>query len=99
MGGRRYGNFLAHVTYAQLDEDNGRQGSWTYGLNYNITPTIIVKGEYKRVDTSGKYNGVFVESAQENYDHAVNAATNGVSGVPSRNYDGDIISVGVDFVF
>ena len=99
MGGRRYGNFLAHITYAQLDEDNGRQGSWTYGLNYNITPTIIVKGEYKRVDTSGKYNGVFVESAQENYDHAVNAATNGVSGVPSRNYDGDIISVGVDFVF
>lgn len=99
MGGRRFGDFLAHITYAQLDEDNGRQNSWTYGLNYNITPTVIIKGEYKRVDTSGKYNGVFVESAQETYDHAVYAATNGLAGAPSRNYDGNIISVGLDFVF
>jgi len=99
MGGRRFGDFLVHTTYAQLDEGKGRQSSWTYGLNYNITPSVIVKGDYKRVDTSGKFNGVFNESAQESYDHAAYAATNGVSGSPSRNYDGDIISVGVDFVF
>ncbi|WP_054895777.1 hypothetical protein [Pseudomonas sp. NBRC 111137] len=99
MGGRRFGDFLVHTTYAQLDEGKGRQSSWAYGLNYNITPTVIVKGEYKRVDTSGKFNGVFIESAQESYDHAGYAASNGFSGTPSRNYDGDIISVGVDFVF
>ena len=99
MGGRRFGDFLAHVTYAQLDEDAGRQTSWTYGVNYNITPSVILKSEYKRVDTTGGYPGVFVETAQQTYNHAVNAATNGLAGTPSRNYDGDIISVGVDFVF
>lgn len=98
MGGRRFGDLLAHITYAQLDEDAGRQTSWTYGLNYNLTPTVIFKSEYKRVDTNG-YSGVFVENAQESYDHVVYSASNGLAGSPSRNYDGDIISVGVDFVF
>ena len=99
MGGRRFGDFLAHVTYAQLDEDEGRQSSWTLGLNYNILPTVVLKGEYKRVDTTGGYDGVFVRNAQELYDNTVYDRTNGLAGVPARNYDGDIISVGVDFVF
>ncbi|MET1077248.1 MAG: hypothetical protein ABWY06_04420 [Pseudomonas sp.] len=99
MGGRRFGDFLAHVTYAQLDDDDGRQNSWTYGLNYNVLPTVIVKGEYKRVDTSGGYDGVFVRGAQEAFDNAIHAAFNGAAGTPARNYDGDIVSVGVDFVF
>jgi hypothetical protein len=99
MGGRRFGDFLAHVTYAQLDEDDGRQSSWTLGLNYNILPTVVLKGEYKRVDTSGGYDGVFVRNAQELYDNTVSEVTNGTFGVPARNYDGDIISAGVDFVF
>lgn len=99
MGGRRFGDFLAHVTYAQLDEDEGRQNSWTLGLNYNILPTVVLKGEYKRVDTSGGYDGVFVRNSQELYDNTVNDRTNGLLGVPARNYDGDIISAGVDFVF
>jgi hypothetical protein len=29
MGGRRFGDFLPHVTYAQLDDNGGRQSSWT----------------------------------------------------------------------
>ncbi|SIP98811.1 hypothetical protein [Aquipseudomonas alcaligenes] len=99
MGGRRFGDFLAHVTYAQLDEDEGRQSSWTLGLNYNILPTVVLKGEYKRVDTSGGYGGVFVRNAQELYDNTVYDRTNGLAGVPARNYDGDIISAGIDFVF
>lgn len=99
MGGRRFGEFLAHVTYAQLDDEAGRQVSWTYGLNYNIAPTVVLKGEYKRVDTSGGYDGVFVRGAQELYLNTVNERTNGAFGVPARNYDGDIVSVGVDFVF
>ncbi|MEE1948215.1 hypothetical protein V0R48_04465 [Pseudomonas alcaligenes] len=99
MGGRRFGDFLAHVTYAQLDEDEGRQSSWTLGLNYNILPTVVLKGEYKRVDTAGGYDGVFVRNAQELYDNTVYDRTNGLAGVPARNYDGDIISAGVDFVF
>jgi len=99
MGGRRFGDFLAHVTYAQLDEDEGRQNSWTLGLNYNILPTVVLKGEYKRVDTNGGYDGVFVRNSQELYDNTVNDRTNGLLGVPARNYDGDIISAGVDFVF
>lgn len=99
MGGRRFGDFLAHVTYAQLDEDEDRQSSWTLGLNYNILPTVVLKGEYKRVDTTGGYDGVFVRNAQELYDNTVYDRTNGLAGVPARNYDGDIISAGVDFVF
>lgn len=97
MGGRRFGEFLAHVTYAQLDDREGRQTSWTYGLNYSVTPAVVVKGEYKRVDTQGGYAGVFVRDAQETYNNALNAATG--LGTPARNYDGDIVSVGVDFVF
>lgn len=99
MGGRRFGDFLAHVTYAQLDEDDGRQNSWTLGLNYNVLPTVVVKGEYKRVNTTGGYDGVFVRNAQELYDNTVNDISGGALGVPARNYDGDIISAGVDFVF
>lgn len=97
MGGRRFGEFLAHLTYAQLDDGGGLQSSWTYGLNYNLTPSVIVKGEYKRVDTSGGYSGVFVQNAQRTYNDALNAATG--LGSPARNYDGDILSVGLDFVF
>ncbi|MBC9248997.1 hypothetical protein A9179_01785 [Pseudomonas alcaligenes] len=99
MAGRRFGDFLPHLTYAQLDEDEGRQNSWTLGLNYSILPTVVLKGEYKRVDTSGGYDGVFVRDAQELYDNTVFDRTNGLLGVPARNYDGDIISAGVDFVF
>lgn len=99
MGGRRFGDVLAHVTYAQLDEDEGRQNSWTLGLNYNVLPTVVLKGEYKRVDTSGGYDGVFVRNSQELYDNSASELSNGAFGIPTRNYDGDIISAGVDFVF
>jgi len=100
MGGRRFGDVLVHLTYAQLDEDNGRQSSWTYGASYNLAPNLVLKSEYKRVDTRGNgYRGTFVESAQETLDHAVFADSNGAAGAPSRNYDGDIVNVGVDFVF
>ena len=87
------------MTYAQLDENEGRQNSWTLGLNYNIAPTVVLKTEYKRVDTSGGYDGVFVRGKQELYENELFERSGGLAGVPARNYDGDIISVGVDFVF
>lgn len=65
MGGRRFGDFLAHVTYAQMDDVVGRQSSWAYGLNYNLLPTVVFKGEYKRVETQGNYPGVFTRTPQE----------------------------------
>ncbi|MES2819565.1 MAG: hypothetical protein V4812_11340 [Pseudomonadota bacterium] len=99
MAGRRFGDLLPHVTYAQLDEDEGRQNSWTLGLNYSLLPTVTLKSEYKRVETSGGYDGVFVRGAQQSFDNAIHAAFNGAAGSPARNYDGDIVSVGVDFVF
>lgn len=99
MGGRRFGDFLPHVTYAQLDDNGGRQSSWTMGLNYQAAPTVVVKGEYKRVDTKNGYDGVFTRNAQEVYENAAFERTGGIRGTPARNYDGDIISVGVDFVF
>ena len=98
MGGHRFGDFLPHVTYAQLDDNGGRQSSWTMGLNYQAAPTVVVKGEYKRVDTKNGYDGVFTRNAQELYENEAFAKT-GVAGTPARNYDGDIVSVGVDFVF
>lgn len=98
MGGRRFGDFLPHVTYAQLDDNGGRQSSWTMGLNYQAAPTVVVKGEYKRVDTKNGFDGVFTRTAQEVFDNTVYERT-GRFGSPARNYDGDIVSVGVDFVF
>ena len=91
MGGRRFGDFLPHLTYAQLDEsDAGRQTSWTYGLNYSLNANVTLKGEYKRVDISNPGYG----------------APAGTPGLFAANYstfsptfDGDIISVGIDFVF
>jgi hypothetical protein len=93
MGGRRLGDYLAHVTYGQQDSPTGRQVSMTYGLNYNLTTTLILKGEFKRVDTSQgpSSSGVFQPSAQQ----AVNGSLGQGYGTP----DGDIFSVGVDFVF
>ncbi|MDO9624268.1 MAG: hypothetical protein Q7J46_09810 [Pseudomonas sp.] len=99
MGGRRFGDFLAHVTHAQLDDDAGRQNSWTLGLNYNLLPNVVLKSEYKRVDTSGGYDGVFVRTPQEAFNNAIAESSGGLLGSPARNFDGDIISVGVDFVF
>lgn len=94
MVGRRFNDFLAHVTYGQLDEPSGRQVSMTYGLNYSITPTVTLKGEYKRVDTSQGDDsiGVFKANGQQTY--------NSVAGIaPLGTHDADIFSVGVDFVF
>ncbi|MEC7472706.1 MAG: hypothetical protein VX946_04995 [Pseudomonadota bacterium] len=99
MGGRRFGDFLPHVTYAQLDDNGGRQSSWTLGLNYQAAPTVVIKGEYKRVDTKNGYDGVFTRNAQEVFDNAAYDLSGGAVGAPARNYDGDIVSVGVDFVF
>lgn len=100
MGGRRFGDFLPHVTYARLDDNGGRQSSWTLGLNYQAAPTVVIKGEYKRVDTQNGYDGVFTRNAQEVFDNEVHSRFGGaLGGAPARNYDGDIVSVGVDFVF
>jgi hypothetical protein len=99
MGGRRFGDFLAHVTYGQMDDGSGRESSWTYGLNYNVTPTVVVKGEFKRVDTSGGAPGYFSRNTQQTVDDVFYSASNGLVGSPSRKFDGDIISFGVDFVF
>ena len=84
MGGRRFGDFLPHVTYAQLDDNGGRQSSWTLGLNYQAAPTVVVKGEYKRVDTKNGYDGVFTRSAQEVFDNEVNGRFGGAVGTPAR---------------
>jgi len=99
MGGRRFGDFLAHVTYGQMKDDSGRENSWTYGLNYSVTPTVVVKGEFKRVETHGGTTGVFVKNAQETANNILFAQSAGAFGTPSRNFDGNIISIGVDFVF
>lgn len=100
MGGRRFNDYLAHLTYGQLDQPSGRQVSMTYGLNYSITPTVTLKGEYKRVDTSQSDEsiGVFKANAQQSYDNAAYQQT-GVFGAPLGTHDADIFSVGVDFIF
>lgn len=98
MGGRRFGDLLPHLTYAQLDGEKGggRQVSWTYGLNYSLLPNVTLKGEYKRVDTSSEGQGVFVKTGAEYYRELL---LNGMFGIPAPTFDGDIVSVGIDFVF
>lgn len=100
MGGRRFGDFLPHVTYAQYDEaSQGRQTSMTYGLNYTLTPSITLKGEYKRVDTKDRSQGTFVKTAEDLTNEAVFGMTGGAMGSAPTGYDADIFSVGIDFVF
>lgn len=97
MAGRRFGSVGAHLTYAQLDDEfTGRQSSWAGGLSYRLSPTVILKSEYKRVDNSGGSQGVFVRSGEE-YMAALTRSY--VSGQPMRTFDGDIVSVGIDFLF
>ena len=102
MGGRRFGALMPHLTYAQLDEQNGgRQSSWTAGLNYSLLPNVTLKSEYKRVDTKSGGQGVFIKTGEEFYgelEAAFIANLFGRSFAPPT-FDGDIISVGVDFVF
>lgn len=97
MAGRRFGSLGAHLTYGQLDDEfTGRQTSWAWGLNYSLSPTLIIKGEYKRVDNSNGSQGVFVRSGEE-YMEALARAS--LLGEPMRTFDGDIVSVGIDFLF
>lgn len=97
MAGRRFGNLGAHLTYAQLDDEfTGRQSSWTGGLTYRLTPMVILKGEYKRVDNAGGSQGVFVREGNE-YLEAL--ARSQLLGQPMRTFDGDILSAGIDFLF
>lgn len=98
MSGRRFGDFLPHVTYAQLDEQGGggRQVSWTYGLNYSLLPNVTLKGEYKRIDTSNEGHGVFVKTGEEYF---TDLAMKDMFGIPRPTYDGDVFSIGIDFVF
>lgn len=84
MTGYRMGDFLPHVTYAQMDlHDGGRQSSWAYGLNYSLTASMTLKGEYKRVESDRGFNGAFTPD----YTAA------------NQTFDGDVISIGLDFVF
>lgn len=97
MAGRRFGNIEAHLTYGQLDDElTGRQSSWNWGLNYRLSPTVIIKSEYKRVDNANESQGVFVRSGEE-YMEAL--ARREYLGQPMRTFDGDIVSFGIDFLF
>lgn len=98
MAGRRFGRLSGHLTYAQLDVElgTGRQSSWTAGLGYRLTPTVVLKGEYKRVDNAGESQGVFVRGGME-YLEAL--AGSQYLGQPMRTFDGDIVAVGIDFLF
>ncbi|MDT8429305.1 MAG: hypothetical protein RQ757_11110 [Pseudomonadales bacterium] len=98
MGGRRFGKFAAHLTFAQLDAENaGIQASTTYALNYNIRPNIILKSEYKRVDTRGGFAGIFALKADELMANGMFAMSGGTMGSAPRNFDGDIVSIGIEF--
>ncbi|MHD0644736.1 porin [Pseudomonas aeruginosa] len=100
MGGRRIGDFLVHLTHAEMhDQGVGTQSSMTYGLNYSLTPSITLKGEYKRVDTDNRYEGDFVKTPDELKDEYIYKLTHGGMGVAPSSYDGDVISVGVDYTF
>jgi hypothetical protein len=105
MAGHRVGSFLPHLTYAQSDAAEGRESSWTAGINYALADNMTLKGEYKVTRTSEKYSGVFATSGQENFDNNLYAkgisglVPPGVFGSPARTFAGEVFSVGIDFVF
>lgn len=98
MGGHRFGDFMPHVTYAESEVSESKQHSMSYGLNYTLSPKVVIKGEYKKVATNNAYRGNFVKDSQDLVDNALNAK-NSHFGSPATSFDGDIFSVGVDFVF
>lgn len=98
MGGRRFGDYLGHLTFAERKSDGQSQNSWTVGLNYSLLPNATLKGEYKRVSADAGY-GSFDNSLQDVYDATLHGATGGVLGQPLEKRDADIVSVGIDFVF
>jgi hypothetical protein len=98
MGGHRFGNVMPHATYAESEVAGGHTRSMAYGLNYTVSPKVVIKGEYKKVSTYNAFRGNFAKDSQELVDNALNAQ-NSHFGTPATNLDGDIFSVGVDFVF
>lgn len=98
MGGHRFGDFLPHVTYAESEVGESKQHSMSYGLNYTLSPKVVLKSEYKKVSTNNGYRGNFSKDSQDLVDNAINAQ-NSRFGSPANSFDGDIFSVGVDFVF
>src|SRR5690606_4909938 len=97
MGGRRFGRFGVHLTYGELDDEfTGQQSSWTGGLSYRLSPSVVLKGEYRRVDNANESQGAFVRGGAE-YLEAL--ARREFLGEPRATFDGDIVSVGVDFLF
>lgn len=98
MAGRRFGGLGVHLTHAWMEDEftSGHQSSWTAGLGYRLTPTVILKGEYKRVDNSGENLGVFVRGGTE---YLAALARSEYLGQPMRTFDGDIVAVGIDFLF
>lgn len=97
MGGRRFGDYLVHLTHGGLRAGSVSQKSWTLGLNYSIAPSVTVKGEYKHVNTHGGAEGLFVRDLQAQFDNGLYEA--GLGGTQAKNHSADIFSVGVDFVF
>lgn len=93
MGGQRLADkYLAHLTYARGNKTGGvEQTSWTLGLNYTLSPSAILKGEFKHVRTDDS-EGVFVHSHQEVFNYRAGLA-------PYPNHRANIVSVGVDFIF
>lgn len=98
MGGHRFGDVMPHVTYAESDVGHNSQHSMSYGLNYTLSPKVVLKSEYKKVSTNNAFRGNFVKDSQDYVDNALNSA-NSHFGTPATSFDGDIFSVGVDFVF
>ncbi|SDT90281.1 hypothetical protein [Halopseudomonas salegens] len=98
MGGRRFGDYLGHLTFAERKSGGLSQDSWTVGMNYSLLPNATLKGEYKRVSADAGY-GSFDNSFQDIYDAGLHQATGGALGQPLEKRDADIVSVGIDFVF
>lgn len=97
MAGRRFGRFGVNLTYGELeDEYSGHQSSWTGTLAYRLNPSVILKGEYRRVDNTNESQGAFVRGGAE-YLEAL--ARQEFLGEPRATFDGDIVSVGIDFLF
>lgn len=49
--GHRFGEFLPHLTYADLSQDTGiAQTSWTAGLRWDMAPSTALKVEWQTID-------------------------------------------------
>ena len=95
-GGHRFGNFMPHLTYAELNTDAGTginraQTTWTAGIRYELSPNSAIKFEWANIERDHGSAGLFVQE----FDFSTMPPT----PIPFDFDDADMFSIAIDIIF